>query len=230
MKLNVLGFVLAVAFVSQANAITVNFDLLDPVSADGVNGAFADGFNYEAGGLDLHVSGWSSGGDRYNPLAGIKEAKIGKKKNGLGVERRGGKRGTIDNLGLDFDFLMLEFDREVTLSSIGLGFIPKYADSDVSLGGIDEFGVWSVGNIYDAELGANATNASFSSSIWLVGAFHPLFGIAQDFSWDAFRIDQISVNVSAVPLPAAFWFLASGLCIIGFIRRRAQRLPVSDAL
>ncbi len=214
--------VLASLLAAPVSALTVDFDLLDPVSTEGAIGDFSDALNYQSGGIGLQVSGWSSGGDRYNPFAGIQEAKVGMNSRGLGVERRGGKRGNIDNIGLDFDFLMLEFDSEVTLSSVGVSFIPKYADSDVSLGSIDEFGVWSVGNIYDAELGANATNATATSSTWLIGAFHPLFGITEDFSWDAFRIDQISVNVSAVPLPAAFWFLASGLGMIGFYRRKAK--------
>lgn len=205
-----------------AGAMTVDFDLLDPVSADGVSGSFAEAFNYEAGGVDLRVSGWSTGGDKYSPFGAISEADVSAKRGGLGVEHRGGRRGAVDNMGLDFDFLMLEFDTSVTLSSVGVGFIPRYADSDISIGAIDEFGVWSVGNIYDAEIGANDTNTTFSSSTWLIGAFHPLFGITQDFAWDAFRIDQISVNVSAVPLPAAFWFFASGLLMVGYLRRRAN--------
>ncbi|MFL0804596.1 MAG: hypothetical protein K6L81_12820 [Agarilytica sp.] len=207
---------------AKASSMTVDFDLLDPISADGKRGAYADSYNYQSEGLGLEVSAWSNGGNRYSPFSTISEASVGMNRNGLGVERRGGVRGNVDNLGMDFDFLMLEFDSEVTLSSVGVGFIPKYADSDISLGGIDEFGVWSVGNIYDAELGANATNATFTSSTWLIGAFHPLFGITQDFSWDAFRIDQISVNVSAVPLPAAFWFFASGLFVIGYFRRKSN--------
>ncbi len=222
MNVKILMAVLASILAAPVNALTVDFDLLDPASTEGEWGHFSDALNYRAGGIDLQVSGWSSGGDLYNPFAGILEAKIGMNDLGLGVERIGGKLGDIDNYGLDFDFLMLEFDRDVTLSSVGVSFIPEYADSDVSLGAIDEFGVWSVGSIYDAELGANATNATATASTWLIGAFHPLFGIAEDFSWDAFRIDQISVNVSAVPLPAAFWFLASGLCMIGFYRRKAN--------
>ncbi len=207
---------------SHVNAMTIDFGLLDPVSADGASGEFADAYNYSVDDLDLTVSGWSSGGDRYNPFANIRPAHVGMNENGLGVERRTGARGDIDNIGLDFDFLMLEFEQSVTLDSVGLSYIPQYADSDISVGAIDEFGVWSVGNIYDAEMGSNSTNATFSSSTWLIGAFHPLFGVAQDFEWDAFRIDQISVSVSAVPLPAAFWFFATGLCMVGYLRRRAN--------
>ncbi len=207
---------------SQVSALAVDFDLLNPVSADGASGRYADALNYESNGLGLSVSGWSSGGDRYNPFAGISLAQIGVNSNGLGVERRGGVRGNIDNLGLDFDFLILEFESAVNLSSVGVGYIPRYADSDVSIGAVDEFSVWSVGNIYDAELGGNDVNSSFTSSTWLIGAFHPMFGISQDFSWDAFRIDQISVNVSAVPLPASVWFFATGLALLGYFRRSSR--------
>lgn len=208
--------------VGHAYGAAVDFDLLNPVSTEGTRGKYSSVLNYESNGLGLRVSGWSSGGDRYNPFGAIKEAQVGLNANGLGVERRGGVRGSVDNLGLDFDFLMLEFESSVNLSSVGVGYIPRYADSDVSIGAVDEFSVWSVGNIYDAELGGNDVNASFTSSTWLIGAFHPMFGISQDFSWDAFRIDQISVNVSAVPLPASVWFFATGLALLGYFRRSSR--------
>ncbi len=213
----------------QVSALAVDFDLLNPVSTEGSRGNYSDALDYQSGGLGLRVTGWSSGGDRYNPLAGISSAQVGMNAGGLGVERRGGVRGNIDNLALDFDFLMLEFDSAVSLSSVGVGYIPRYADSDVSIGAIDEFSVWSVGNIYDAELGRNDVDTTFTASTWLIGAFHPMFGISQDFSWDAFRIDQISVNVSAVPLPASVWFFATGLALLGYFRRTSSRRTSSAA-
>ncbi|MFL0810762.1 MAG: VPLPA-CTERM sorting domain-containing protein [Agarilytica sp.] len=222
MKLTTWIGTLLLASAGNVAAMSVEFDLLDPVSIEGRRGSFAEALDYEEQGLGLRVTGWSSGGSSYNPLADITRTKIGARKNGLGVERRGGKAAAIDNRGLDFDFLMFEFDREVSLTSVGLGFAPHYSDTDVSLAAINEMDVWSVDNIYDAERGANQVSLSASSATWVIGAFHPAFGFAQDFAWDSFRIDQISVDVNAVPLPAAFWFFLTGMGALGYFRRKAH--------
>lgn len=210
------------AIAGQASAMTVEFDLLDPVSSEGQSGAYYDSLNYSSDGYNMSVSGWSSGGDRYNPFANIQGASVGMNSNGLGVEKRRGAGSSIDNFALDFDFLMFEFDRDVNVSEFNISYVPEYADTDVSLAAINGMDVWSVDNIYDANLGNNEVDLNATSSVWIIGAFHPAFGFVQDFAWDAFRIDQISVDVNPVPLPAAFWFFATGLGFIAYYRRRAQ--------
>jgi hypothetical protein len=223
-----LSVVMAAMFVaSSAFALPVNFDLTRPGSSIGATGRFADSYSYQLNGLGLNVSGISNGGDFYGPLSGMTQADVGWSRAGLGVESRGLLQ-TVDNAGWDYDFLVFSFDRQVTLGTVGLGYISESCfahDSDVSVGAFMNGSLVSAGNIFDANYGNNSANGSgYSSDVWLVGAYHPYFGAAQDNYWDSFRIDSIGVNVAAVPLPAAIWFMVSGLVAMGAMRRRRSKL------
>ncbi|WP_086931180.1 VPLPA-CTERM sorting domain-containing protein [Agarilytica rhodophyticola] len=212
--------VFAMLFVVQTQAVTVDFDLIDPISADRARGDYARAFNYEVDGINLSISGLSSGGDRFAPFSSFSRARVGLWNGLVGIERRGLSH-TIDNFGFDYDFLVLDFDTEVSLESIDLGYIA--ADSDVSIGGISNGSFVFGDSIFDASLGTNhVDSAGVVASRWLVGAFHPLFGAAQDSYGDSFKISQLSVNVNPVPLPAAFWFFATGLIAFLGLRRRAK--------
>lgn len=204
-----------------ADAVVVDFNLTAPQSASGESGYFADAYNFLRGGVNLRVSAWSSGGDSYDPHASLLQSRLGVFSSyGMGVEDERGLSHTVDNLGNDFDFLMFEFDREVSIEGLGLSYIE--GDSDVSIGALEMADLAPVDNVYDATMGFNAVDAAATaSSIWLVGAFHPAFGLAQDELWDGFKIDQVAVNVNPVPLPAAFWLLATGLLAFAYLRRRA---------
>jgi len=215
---------LSLCFAGSASALTVDFDLTDWDSAERKRGSYANEYSYEVDGVSLSVTGWSSGGNKYNPNAGLKQARVGQWRGGLGVENNRGASHTVDNWGYDFDFLMFEFDTEVTLEGVGLGYIHRNGDSDVSVGAYDGVNLVSAGNIFNANLGLNDANPSnVASSTWLVGAFHPLFGAAQDDWWDGFKVNELSVSVSPVPLPAAFWFFASGLAALGVFRKKAAK-------
>lgn len=205
-----------------AQSYSVSFDLGDPVSAEGTYAHYADAYNYEVEGVSMSVTGWSSGGDSFSPLGSISAAQIGLWNNWMGVEGEGSMSPTMDNFGLDFDFLMFEFNQEVTLDGIGLGYIEN--DSDLSIATMEAGELLSVGSIYDADLGLNAVDApAVASSIWIIGAFHPSFGSIQDFSWDGFKLNELSVDINPVPLPAAVWFLVTGLLGFGWLRRKAAK-------
>lgn len=207
---------------AQVHAVTVDFDLIDPVSADRARGNFARSFNYEVDGVNLSISGLSSGGNRFAPFSNLSNAKVGLWNGLVGIEKRGLSH-TIDNFGFDYDFLVLDFNTEVSLESVSLGYIA--ADSDVSIGGINNGSFVFGDSIFDASLGANAVaTAGAVATRWLIGAFHPIFGAAQDSYGDGFKISHLSVNVNPVPLPAAFWFFATGLAAFGFFRRRAAKV------
>lgn len=206
-----------------AQSYSVSFDLGDPVSAEGAYAHYANAYNYQVEGVSMSVTGWSSGGDRFSPLGRIDAAQVGLWNSWMGVEGEGSMSPTVDNFGLDFDFLMFEFSQEVSLNGVGLGYIEN--DSDLSIGTMDAGELLAVGSIYDADLGLNAVNApTIASNIWVIGAFHPAFGRIQDFSWDGFKLNELSVDINPVPLPAAVWFLATGLLGFGWFRRRAAKL------
>lgn len=212
--------VATLALSGAVNALTVNYDLIDPVSAEGAVDHYADVFNYESGGVSMSVSAWSTGGDDYDPYAPISQASLGLWNGMMGAESEGLSH-TVDNLGFDYDFLVFEFDREVSLDSVSIGWIEN--DTDMSIGAIDQGELYSSGTIFDAVLGANPVDTGeIASSLWLVGAFHPFFGDAQDSVWDGFKLDQVAVNVNPVPLPPAFLFLATGLMFVAYLRRRTS--------
>lgn len=205
-----------------ANALTVDFTMVDPVSSVGAVDHYADVFNYQLGDVNMSVSAWSTGGDSYDPFSSMSQASVGLWNGIMGVESSGLSH-TVDNLGFDYDFLVFEFDREVSIDAIGVGYIEDGADSDISIGAIDDGELLSSGNIFDALLGANPVDTGeIASSIWLVGAFHPFFGEAQDAIWDGFKLNQVSVNVNPVPLPPAFLFLGTGLFFVAYLRRKAS--------
>ncbi|MFT5085055.1 MAG: hypothetical protein ACI9Y1_003112 [Lentisphaeria bacterium] len=206
--------------------MAVDFDLTMPVSYTNGYSHFAESFQYSAGGLGLNVTGLSSGGDRWNPLADATNSLVGISDYGLGVERYGISR-TVDNAFFDYDLLFFSFDRQVTLSSLSLGYVAArgyLSDSDVSVGFFDGADLYSAGNVFDATVSSNSANLQgFSSDTWLIGAFNPFFGAAQDADWDGFTLDSISVNVGEVPLPAAIWLMASGMLALVIFRRKRSR-------
>ncbi len=211
----------SLAISSMTSALTVNFDLVDPVSSDGAVDHYADVFNYQVGDVSMSVSALSTGGDVYQPFADMSRASVGLWNNLMGVERDGMSH-SVDNLEMDYDFLVFEFDREVSIESIGLGYIEDDADSDISIGAIHDEELFAADNIFDALLGANPVDTEeIASSIWLVGAFHPFFGESQDSMWDGFKLSQVAVDVNPVPLPPAVLFLGTGMFIVAYLRRRA---------
>lgn len=69
---------------------------------------------------------------------------------------------------------------------------------------------------------APASPGNASSASWVFGALHPHFG-ALGLPSGGFSASPSSVNLNPVPLPAPFWFLASGLLVVTMVRRRAAK-------
>lgn len=227
---------------SAAFAVTVDFDLTSPVSREQVgNSTYAGTYNYDADGLGLSITGWSYKGSNYG-TSQVSQAWVGLW-SGLGVERRSSPQHAIDNANGDYDMLLLSFDEAVELDALSIGW--KKNDSDVSLmaytGGSDFGGFagldvwedlldegWELEDHYSDVKKRNSSSVNdggLSSRYWLVGAYNPNLGNNPGWSLgnDFFKLDQVSVSVSAVPLPAAFWFLASGLAAMGAFRRKARK-------
>ena len=122
----VASFAVAAVLPSFANAIT--FDLTDPDSKTHTSGPYyAKELHYSSEGVNLDVSAVSfdkDGNIDNNEWVGLFGS------YGLGIKSYRGDSHTIDN-GYVYDFLVLEFDTEVTLDSVSLGY--DGGDTDVTL-------------------------------------------------------------------------------------------------
>jgi len=191
--------------------------------------------------LKLSVTAWQS-----NLFTNaITSAYLGAYSGGLGVTGLGDARGAnglhqIDNAGGYTDFLMLEFNRPVTLdliktSSYGINGI---VDNDAAWDDASKF----ITSTWDSTTGfssyytvpwtwdgvaaggsgvSRATGATTASSKWLVGAaFTPL--LDRD---DGFKLSSITVSeqVAAVPEPASWAMMIGGFGLAGGAMRRSRR-------
>lgn len=214
-----------------------------------VNGTYGNAIGFgttSPSTLKLSVTAWQSN------LAtnAINSAYLGAYGGGLGVTGIGDANGAgglhqIDNVGGYTDFVMLEFNRPVTLRSIttnsyGINGVYEndavWADASVfttstwnSTAGFDKYStvpnLWSP--IANGKSGtARVAGAASSSTKWLVGAaFLPLFD--RD---DGFKIASINVSeaVTAVPEPASWAMMIIGLGAIGSsLRRTRRRVPAT---
>lgn len=79
--------------------------------------------------------------------------------------------------------------------------------------GIDSNGILFVGNGYVSGELLGAGSSTFS------GQSYASLGITEGsyvWSWAG---DSLTLNVTAVPVPAAFWLFGSAICLLGFRRR-----------
>ena len=216
-----------------------------------VNGTYGNAIGFDTTSpstLKLSVTAWQS-----NLVTNaITSAYLGAYSGGLGVTGIGDANGAgglhqIDNVGGYTDFVMLEFNRPVTLRSIttnsyGINGVydndAAWADASVfttptwnSTAGFTNYStvpdLWSP--IANGGSGtARVAGAATSSTKWLVGAaFLPFFD--RD---DGFKIASISVSeaVTAVPEPASWAMMIVGFGAIGgALRRTRQRAPAAAA-
>ena len=215
----VASFAVAALLPCVASAIT--FDFTDPDSrTGGSSNSNAQSFSYSSEGIGLEVSGvyFDQSGNRFDADS------IGLYPGGLGVRSlpRPYDSHTVDNGGV-FDFLLLEFDTQVSLDSISLGY--RGGDTDVTLAYYSTPDIFHAGDIFNASLGSNPANPDgFLSDIWLIGAFSPIISDASanyTRAWDSFKVNGIGVSMSEVPLPGALWLFGTGLFVLGGLRRRA---------
>jgi PEP-CTERM motif len=168
----------------------------------------------------------------------IEQAAIGKW-SGLGDEQTNSPNHAIDNENGDYDMLLLSFDELVNLNSIELGW--RSNDSDVSIMAFNgssfasssllgkqwqnllSEGWQSAGDYFNLDLNAKAVNPlMITSKYWLIGAFNPLLGNANnDKNADYFKLENVVISkVVKVPEPSAVALLAMSLMGLVLVRRR----------
>lgn len=199
--------------------------------------------------LSLSVTAWQSN----LSTNAITSAYLGAYSGGLGVTGKGDANGAdnlhqIDNVGSYTDFLLLEFNRAVTIDAIKTNSygINGVSDNDAvwydaskfvtstwnSTAGFSDLSTvpaaWS--NVAAGGNGVSrATGATTASSKWLVGAaFTPSDGRNDGFK---FASVTVSTPVSPVPEPATWAMMLMGAGLAGVVLRRSRRhTPVAARL
>ncbi len=210
---------------------------------DALNGSYGNARTFTSGGINVRVSAWQAtpNGGSYS-VASAYLARFG---NGLGVTGAGDNNGgdnlhTIENQGR-FDFVLLQFDRSVTLNGATLNpyWINGSYDNDAFVSaGMTNLAWTSTINL--ASQGALATalfanGASIKSSsgtpsarsfasygqagnVWIVGAdFFNRDGL------DGFKLDDLKVT-AAIPEPATWAMMIGGFGLVGVGMRRRRPL------
>lgn len=225
-----------------ATPISYTFNTVGNTAEDGSYGNAIGFGTTQSSTLKLSVTAWQS-----NLLTNaITSAYLGAYSGGLGVTGIGDSKGAnglhqIDNSGLYTDFLMLEFNRPVTLDSIKTNSygINGIVDNDAAWYDASKFATatWNstagFSNYYtvpstwdDVANGGSGvsrtTGATTASTKWLVGAaFTPL--LDRD---DGFKLSSITVSepaVAAVPEPASWAMMIGGFGLAGGAMRRSRR-------
>lgn len=211
----------------SAQAATTIPYTFNTVGNTGENGQYGNvmAFNTTPGStLKLNVTAW-----QINKATGaVTSAYLGAYGGGLGVTGLGDNKGAgllhqIDDSGDYLDFVLLDFNRAVTLGSV--------KTNSYGIDGVyDNDAFW-----YDASSGVNgtvaagasdalrATGAAVASSKWAVGAS------GTDRFADGFKLAAVTVSeqVAAVPEPATWATMILGFGVAGASLRRTRRRPVA---
>lgn len=232
-----------VASPAQAASVVKNFDLTGSM-AD--NGPYGNALKFSANNdssLQVKVTGWQSGQFTNR----INSAYVGAYGAGIGVTGRIDLGGVgafhqIDNAFGYTDFLLLQFNRAVTLSSALLNVYQMVGvagrDSDLAFynaGGITttawdsniDLSIYStLPSTWTTVEGGSASGdrtigATGASTKWLLGAAFLPVGDRDD----GFKIQSLSVSeVAAVPEPASWALMIVGFAAVGMsLRRRTSR-------
>ena len=225
-RLLVAGAVFALAaFAASAEAGIVTFDTKSggTTQIEGGNvGGDGNSRTFTAGGLTMTATGWSIATvDAATRNAGY----LGLYSAGLGVtnvpEDGSGNTHTVDNQS-GFDFVQMLFSQQVrvlsvTVTAFSLG---GSTDRDITV----SFGDWysAPRSAYDTSSTTNPfthnITQGFGSSQLNVFA-----SLTSTGNIDAFKITQVVVETTSVPLPPAAWAglaLMGGLGVVGAVRRR----------
>lgn len=114
----------------------------------------------------------------------------------------------IDGRGPD-EYVHMDFGQDVLLTSLTFTFADKNDDFNLWADGVWVFDDESIDSGYMATY---TFDSAVSGSSFYVGA---------DYWDDEFKIWGVTADsISAVPVPAAIWLMASGLAGLGFVRRK----------
>ena len=240
------------ALATPAGAATAVNYTFNTTGSMGDNGVYGQPLQFSAKNgastLSMQVTGWQS----RQATNDITKAYLGAYSGGLGVTGLGDTNGAnayhqIDNVGGYTDFVMLQFDRAVTLSGVTLNTYNMTGvtgrDSDlayynagaltsknwntlIDLTAYDTVPLTWTGAAGGDASGSRILSAAGASNKWLVGAaFLPT--IDRD---DGFKIASISVteSVSAVPEPATWAMMLVGFGAVGVTMRRRVRRSEQD--
>ncbi|MFD1612887.1 PEPxxWA-CTERM sorting domain-containing protein [Sphingomonas tabacisoli] len=242
-----------IAFAAATPAAAVNFVTTGSTSTNGTYGNAAT-FASQTGGFNVRASAWHAVKDANGFTYTITNGYLGKYSSGLGDTAAGDGDGssnnlhTVDNSG-GYDFILLQFDRIVTLTGADLTAfaVSSSTDNDAWVGAGKTALAWTStidlaaagngllaaslingGGSVKSASGTPATRsfASYSTNrsgnVWIIGAdFKNLDGI------DGFKINNI-VAVAAVPEPASWAMMIGGFALAGAaVRRRRTALALA---
>ena len=217
---------------------TSGFTVTDTVGTDSVTAAFNGLADTVGGGNDTEIE--SADLRYYN-------------NNSWGIQNddEGSNQHAFDNVGNDYDMVLVSFDTSIELTDINFGWV---SDGDFSLlaytgGGaptsligdtwsnVNSSSNWlTIGNYAGNGTGYYAVNENnVSSEYWLIGAYNTVFGPEGDGVYDGndkFKLKKIK-GISddsndpsdvEVPAPASFAFLMVGALFAITKKRKAKKI------
>lgn len=229
-----------------ANASTVVFDTTKAGVAGSSN--TESWMTYTSGGVSMKVSGWTMYQPTFFGFAigdrKVAQSSVVSYSAGLGVlgsgESTSNTTHTIDNQN-GYDFLVLQFDQAVSLTSTKLALfsLGNSTDGDMSIGWGTQTGAWNkaLGLNGTSETNLDAMFAPLAEStggngvrnlnlgsgakgnLWLIGASQ-----SNRDGIDAFKLASITVNtVAAVPEPATWAMMLIGFTMVAGASRYRRR-------
>lgn len=227
---------LALAAAAPASASTV----ITMTGSDSLTGTFGNAYTFSSGGISVRASAWRA--TRSGSVWSATSAYLGRYGNGLGATSTGDGNGgnnlhTIENSD-GVDFVLLQFNQNVTISSLQLSnyAIGSTTDNDAFVSSAISALPWTstinlasnnalLGSLVSAGASiksaaglpsTRATNYNIAGNVWIVGA---------DFfntdNFDGFKLTSVTV-APAIPEPETWAMLIAGFAGIGMAARRRK--------